>query len=148
MALARRMLGSREDAEEVLHDTFLRLWRHAESFDPERAAVRTYLYAVARNLCVSRLRARRSRPAIQELDPDSYALAAAFSHTFDLMPTVMARRAMEALDERDRVLMEEAYFGGWSQSELAERHDLPLGTLKSRVRRALARMRAELEGGS
>lgn len=145
MALGRRMLGSREDAEEVLHDTFLRLWSHAADFDPQRAAVRTYLYAVARNLCVSRLRAKAARPAIAALDPESSALITAFSQTFDLLPLLLARRALEALDERDRVLMEEAYFGGWSQSELAQRHALPLGTLKSRMRRSLIKMRAAVE---
>ena len=68
LALATRMLGSREEAEEVLHDTFYRLWQNAHRFDPERAAVRTYLYALARNLCLSRLRARRSRPVAADLE--------------------------------------------------------------------------------
>lgn len=146
MALARRMLGSREEAEEVVVDTYLRLWRHAERFEPERAALRTYLYAVTRNLCISRLRARQARPQIQELDPESHAYATAFSHTVDQVAGALARRALDALDEQDRELMLEAYYGGWSQSELAERHGMPLGTVKSRMRRALARMRAALEG--
>lgn len=146
MALSRRMLGSREEAEEIVIDTYLRLWRHADRFDPERGALRTYLFAVARNLCVSRLRARGSRPRTQDLDPGSQAFEVAFSHSYDQVPTVLASRALAALDDGDRRLMEEAYFGGWSQSELAARHDLPLGTVKSRMRRALAKMRAALEG--
>lgn len=146
MALARRMLGSRDEAEEVVADTYLRLWRSAGSFDPARAGLKTYLFAVARNLCISRLRARQARPQIQELDPESHAHAAAFSHTVDQVAGALARRALDALDEQDRELMLEAYYGGWSQSELAERHDMPLGTVKSRMRRALTKMRAVLEG--
>lgn len=148
LALARRMLGSREEAEEVLHDTYLRLWRTAGQFESGRAAVRTYLYAIARNLCLSRLRARSARPTPHDLDPESYALEVAFSHHPDPLPGVMARRALEALDAQDRELMEEAFFGGWSQSELAQRYDLPLGTVKSRLRRALLKMRKVLEGGT
>ncbi len=146
MALARRMLGSRDEAEEVVADTYLRLWRNAGSFDPERAGLKTYLFAVARNLCISRLRARQARPQLQELDPESHAYASAFSHTVDQVAGALARRALDALDEQDRELMLEAYYGGWSQSELAARHDMPLGTVKSRMRRALAKMRVVLEG--
>lgn len=147
LALARRMLTSREDAEEVLHDTFLSFWRHAARFDVGRAAVRTYLYAVARNHCLSRLRARSARPQVQDLDPGALE-GPVFAANHDPVPGVMARRALAALPEDDRRLLEEAYFGGWSQSELAQRHDLPLGTVKSRVRRALATMRDVLEGNS
>lgn len=146
MALARRMLGSREEAEEIVVDTYLRLWQHANRFDPERGALRTYLFALARNLCVSRLRARSARPQTRDLEPGSQAFQVAFSGSYDRVPTVLTSRALAALDESDRRLIEEAYFGGWSQSELAARHGLPLGTVKSRMRRALAKMRAELEG--
>lgn len=145
LALARRMLVSSEDAEEVLHDTFLSLWRHAARFDGSRAAVRTYLYAVARNHCLSRLRARSARPQLQDSEPDTLD-GTVFSTYQDPVPGVMARRALGSLADDDRQLLEEAYYGGWSHSELAARHDLPLGTVKSRVRRALLKMREVLEG--
>lgn len=147
-ALARRMLGNREEAEEVLHDALLRLWRNAGGFEPERASVKTYLFALARNLCVSRLRARRARPRLQEFDESSVALQVAFSVNPDPLPAVLASSALDALDEPDRQLLEEAFFGGWSHSELAELHDLPLGTVKSRLRRALAKMKEVLEGAA
>lgn len=145
LALARRMLSSREDAEEVLHDTFLGLWRHAATYDGERASVRTYLYAMARNHCLTRLRARSARPQLRDLGPESLD-GPVFSAYHDPVPGVMARRALASLPEDDRLLVEEAYFGGWSHSELASMHGLPLGTVKSRVRRALAKMRDVLEG--
>ncbi len=145
LALATRMLGSREEGEEVLHDTFLRLWRNAARFDPERASVRTYLYAVARNLCLSRLRARNARPVNAEMEEHLPAYQLALSVEPDPVPALMAKRALAALEDDERLLVEESFYGGWSHSELAERHELPLGTVKSRVRRALAKMRAALE---
>lgn len=144
LALATRMLGSREEGEEVLHDTFLRLWRNAARFDPDLASVRTYLYAVARNLSLSRLRARKARPMRADLDEHLAAYQVALSVDPDPVPPLMAKRA---LDDAERLLVEEAFFGGWSHAELAERHGLPLGTVKSRLRRALAKMRAALEEG-
>lgn len=146
MALARRMLGSREEAEEVLHDALLGLWRNASVFDPARASVRTYLFALARNHCLSRLRARRARPTVQDLDESAAALQLAFSVTPDPLPAVLAKRALAAVDDADRLLLEEAFYGGWSHSELAARHEVPLGTVKSRLRRALLKMRDALEG--
>ncbi len=148
LALASRMLGSREEAEEVLHDTFYKLWLNADRFDPERAAVRTYLYALARNLCLSRLRARRSRPVRADLDEQSAAYKVALSSDPDPVPALLASRALGSLDDEERLLVEEAFYGGWSHGELAERHGLPLGTVKSRIRRALTRMRNVLEAGS
>ena len=147
LALARRMLASSEDAEEVVHDTYLSLWRHAAEYDGNRAAVRTYLYAVARNHCLTRLRARGARPRLQEVESEAWE-GAVFASYQDPVPGVMARRALASLADDDRQLLEEAYFGGWSHSELAARHYLPLGTVKSRVRRALLKMREVLESHS
>src|SRR5690606_10108040 len=139
------MLGSREEGEEVLHDTFLRMWRNASRFDPELASARTYLYAVARNLCLSRLRARSARPVNADLDEDAYAYPGARSVAPDPVPPRMPKRALETLDDDERLLVEGSFYGGWSHSELAARPGLPLGTVKSRVRRALAKMRSALE---
>lgn len=147
LALAWRMLSSREEAEEVLHDTYLGLWRHAANYDASRAAVRTYLYAMARNHCLTRLRARSARPRLQDMEPQALE-GPAFAWHHDPVPGVMAKRALASLTEADRLLVEEAYYGGWSHSELASRHGLPLGTIKSRVRRALLKMRDVLEGRS
>lgn len=146
MALARRMLGSREEAEEVLHDALLGLWRHADGFEPQRASVRTYLFTLARNLCLSRLRARRARPQLDGSDEHSYAVQLAFSVNPDPLPPVLARQALASVSAADRELLEDAFFGGWSHSELATRHGLPLGTVKSRLRRALLAMKEVLEG--
>lgn len=148
-ALAHRMLGDRQEAEEILQDTFLRLHRHAGDFDGGRAALRTYLYAIARNLCLSRLRARSSRPVkAADRDPHDVAFQSAVGSQDDPLPAIVVRSALARLADEDRELLEAAFFEGYSHSELAERSALPLGTVKSRLRRALLKLRGYLEGGS
>ena len=148
-ALARRMLGDRQEAEEILQDTFLRLHQNAPRFDGQRAALRTYLFAIARNLCLSRLRARSSRPRkAADADPHDVAFQAAVGAFDDPLPGIVVRGALDRLEAEDRALLEAAFYQGYSHSELAAMSGMPLGTVKSRLRRALAKMRAHLEGGA
>lgn len=149
MALGRRMLGSRQEAEEVLQDTFLRLYRHAADFEPGRGSVRTYLFAIARNLATSRLRRRSARPqAVPGSDPHSVAFQAAVGVPDDPLPGILVRDALDTLADDERDLLDGAFYLGFSHSELAERNGLPLGTVKSRVRRALQKLRHLLEEGA
>ncbi len=148
-ALAHRMLGDRQEAEEILQDTFLRLHLNARSFDGQRAALRTYLFAIARNLCLSRLRARSSRPRkALDADPHDVAFQAAVGTFDDPLPGIVVRGALARLEADERALLEAAFYQGYSHSELASLNGMPLGTVKSRLRRALAKLRAHLEGGA
>jgi RNA polymerase sigma-70 factor, ECF subfamily len=149
VALARRMLSDRQDAEEILQDTFLSLHRHAAAFDEARASLRTYLFAIARNLCLTRLRKRSSRPRkLESADPHDVAFQAAVGTDHDLLPGIAVRAALARLEDDERALLEAAFYGGYSHRELAEMHALPLGTVKSRLRRALVKLRAYLDGGA
>lgn len=143
-ALARRMLGSREEAEEVVQDTFLKLHAHADRFDPDRAGLRTWLFAVARNACLSRLRKRGARPRSVDADPHDVAFQASVGAPDDPLPGILVRDALATLEDVDRALLLDAFYLGYSHTELADRHALPLGTVKSRVRRALLKLRAHL----
>lgn len=145
LAFARRMLDDREEAEEVLQDTFLRLHRNAGVYDGRKAALRTWLYAIARNLCLSRLRARRSRPSkVDALDPHAPGFNLGAAPPTDLLSAVVVRRALAGLAADERDLLEGAFFDGYSHHELAALHGLPLGTVKSKLRRALLRLRADI----
>lgn len=141
---AIQLLRSREEAEEVLQDTFIKLYRNPHSFRLEGGSVRAFVYTVARNACLSRLRAKRARPLQAEgldvHDPDS-SLATFSAPGLD----VEVQQALEQLEALDRELLDEAFFGGHSHGELAARFELPLGTVKSRVRRALHSLRQFLE---
>jgi RNA polymerase sigma-70 factor (ECF subfamily) len=145
-SLAHRMTGSREDAEEVLQDTFASVHDAADRFDAARASVRTWVYAIARNACRSRLRRRSARPNPAEgLDPHAagvpLAAPATGAHATDRLTV---QQAFDALSDEEAQLLEAAFFGGFSHAELAEREGVPLGTVKSRIRRALGKARASL----
>ena len=145
-ALAVQLLRSHEEAEEVLQDTFFKVFKSAHSFDPARGTARAFIYTVARNTSLSRLRTRRSRPqkdAAWDLhDPERQPAAA----QTDPVLSVQTEQALGQLEPLDRDLLKAAFYGGHTHKELAENFELPLGTVKTRVRRALLTLRGYWEG--
>jgi RNA polymerase sigma-70 factor (ECF subfamily) len=139
MALARRLCGGREDAEEVVQDVFVRLVQSAGGYDPRLGSVRALAYTMARNLIASRGRRAAARPNPIELDPEG--ATGAIDPRLAQEARVLVSDALTALDPLDRMLVGEAYLEGRSHAELSVRHALPLGTVKSRIRRALQRLR-------
>lgn len=139
--LALQLLRSREEAEEVLQDTFLKLYRNPHGFQAERGSARAFVYTVARNTCLSRLRAKRARPHKAE-DLDVHDPDASFK-AISAHPgmRVEVQQALNQLEPLDQQLLGEAFLSGYSHGELATRFDMPLGTVKSRVRRALLSLR-------
>lgn len=146
-ALALRRLRDRGRAEDATQETFVAIWRAAGSYVPERGAGSRWLFTVARNAIVDHGR-RASRTQLDasamlheveapEPRPDSAAEEAWFAFR--------VHTAVAGLPERERVPLELAYWGGRSQSEIAEHLGLPLGTVKTRTRSALARLAMQLE---
>ena len=144
MALAVRLCGRKEDAEEVVQDVFVRLVRHADRFDPRLGTVRALAYTMLRNLVASRGRRASARPVSADVDPDG-TVGARDPH-LEQEDRMLVNDALAELAPFDRMLVREAYLEGHSHAELAERHALPLGTVKSRIRRAVLRLRARLGG--
>ena len=145
MALALQIVGRREDAEEVLQDTFVTVHRQAARFDASRGSVRAWVYTIARNEARMRLRARSSRPVADGADVHDPA----FDHGTPsgagaAVDRVLVERALEGLAPEDVRLLRDAFYAGFSHSELAEREGTPLGTMKSRLRRALLKARDAL----
>jgi RNA polymerase sigma-70 factor (ECF subfamily) len=143
--LALRRLGDRGHAEDAAQEAFTAIWRSASTYRPERGAAGGWLYTVARNAIVDRL--RRNGPAVDSELPE---LASA-----DPGPEQRAEsgdvawrvhRALEELQPREREVIELAYWSGMSQSEVAEYLHVPLGTVKTRTRSGLARLASMLEG--
>lgn len=145
LGLALRRLGDRGRAEDATQEAFAAVWRSAGSFDRTRGGGAPWLYAVARNAIVDGLR-RRPDPTVAEPpeipsggpDPGASAEAAWIAWR--------VHRALATLPEHERQLIELAYFSGLSQSEVASFLQIPLGTVKTRTRAALARLADELEG--
>ncbi len=143
LGLALRRLGDRGRAEDALQEAFAAIWRSAASYDPARGQGGAWLYTVARNAIVDGAR-KRPEPPMQapeepspEGGPDERAEASWL--------TWRVHRAIELLPEHERPVIELAYWGGLSQSEISAFLDVPLGTVKTRTRSALARLADLLE---
>lgn len=127
-------------AEECAQETMAALWHKAHLFDPSRASVATWIFTIARNRRIDALR-RQRRPEPEDLpwgpepEPDQADVLALQQDSAKLA------EALAKLPEKQRVLIEKAYFGDLSQTEIAEQTGLPLGTIKSRIRLALDRLR-------
>lgn len=145
-ALALRILRSREEAEEVVQDTFIKLHQGAQRYQAELHSVTAFTVTVAQHLALSRLRARQARPAKAD-DYDVHDPASVFAQPGSADPTLrpLITQALSLLNPDERALLEESFFDGYSHEELAVRHALPLGSLKSKVRRALLKLRRALE---
>jgi RNA polymerase sigma-70 factor (ECF subfamily) len=142
--LALRKLRDRQRAEDAVQETFAAVWRSAGSYRPERGPAAPWLYAVARNAIVDRVRARPEptaeapETASSEPGPEERAESAYVSWR--------VHRALEELPPKEREVLELAYWSGFSQSEVADYLAIPLGTVKTRTRSALARLADVLEG--
>jgi RNA polymerase sigma-70 factor, ECF subfamily len=142
--LALRRLGDRGRAEDAVQETFASVWRAARSYKPERGPGGPWLYAVARNAITDRSRARHE-PAVEAPDQLSHEPGPA-DRAEASWTTWRVHRALEELSGNERSVIELAYWGGLSQSEVAEYLGIPLGTVKTRTRAALARLADALEG--
>jgi RNA polymerase sigma-70 factor (ECF subfamily) len=141
--LALRRLGDRGRAEDAVQETFASIWRAARSYRPERGPGAPWLYAVARNAITDRGRAR-SEPPVEV--PDSPSSEAGPAERAEAGWTAWrVHRALEELNDNERKVIELAYWSGLSQSEIAEFLNIPLGTVKTRTRAALARLSVLLE---
>ena len=142
--LALRRLGDRGRAEEAVQETFASIWRSARSYRSERGAGAAWLYAVARNAIVDRARGRVELPVEP---PDTAADEAGPAERAETgWVAWRVHRALEELPEREREVIALAYWSGLSQSEVAEFLGIPLGTVKTRTRAALARLAEILDG--
>lgn len=145
LGLARRRLGDDSRAEDATQESFVAVWRAAATYDPARGPGAPWLYTVARNAIVDIMR-RTPRAASSE-PPERVSTEAEPPERAEASWVAWrVHRALEVLPAHERRLIELAYWRGLSQSEIADLLQLPLGTVKTRTRTALARLADELEG--
>jgi len=146
LAIGRRILGDRREAEDLLHDVFIEVWRQAGDYDESRGSVRAWLLMRMRSRALDR---RKSAAISKRADlpaPDAVADAHDNGEDPALGPDRQAvRRALAQLPAEQRQVLELGYFEGLSSSEIAERVRAPIGTVKSRVAAALSKLRAAVE---
>lgn len=148
LGVALRVLKGRQDAEDLVHDVFVEAWQKARDFDAGRGSVRSWLLVRVRSRGVDRLRtlqAARRRGMLADAEPE--VEAAPVAAVWDSPDRERARKALDALPEPQRVLVELAYFEGMTCSEMAAHCAIPIGTVKSRLSAAMGKLRGALSAG-
>lgn len=143
-----RILGDRKEAEDALQDVYINLWQKADRYDPERASPISWMATFARNRAIDRLRTGKVRQGAVPVEaalplPDDAPLADDLM--VDAQNAAQIHKCIQGLDERTQSHIRSAFFEGFTYAELAERADVPLGTMKSWIRRGLQKLRACLE---
>jgi RNA polymerase sigma-70 factor (ECF subfamily) len=133
--LALRILRNTAEAEDVVQEVFVQVWRQADRYDPSRGSAEAWLCTIARTRALDRLRRRSARRE------ESVDVAPASSAAPKTEEALAVRKALATLSEDQRQALELAYYDGLTQTEIAERLGAPLGTIKTRIRTAMIRLR-------
>jgi RNA polymerase sigma-70 factor (ECF subfamily) len=154
LAVCQRVLDNRSDAEDVLEEVFFEIWQRAERYDPERGSPISYILTVGRSRAIDRARRLRRRldgppTRMEEVNSCRHASLAGEEATpfRDAVAAERSRRvrdALNSLDPAERRVVELSFFEGWTHREIARQLSEPLGTVKSRIRRGLLRLRSLL----
>lgn len=147
LGVAFRVVGDRQDAEEVVQEAFLAAWRSLSNFDPVRGSTRTWLLSIVRNRAIDVLRSRGRRPSLP-LDLEIHDVRDERDPSTDAATAIDARAAtavLAQLPHAQREAVELAFFAGLSHTEIAEQVRAPLGTVKGRIRLGLDRLRIALD---
>ncbi len=138
------MMGDRQAAEDLVQDAFLKIWRSAGSYRVERGSVRTWLLTIVHNRGIDQLRStasrRRTQEKIEASAPRSQP-SEAFAQSWRNSQREQVREALKTLPSEQLKILELAYFSGYTHMEIAEFLDLPLGTVKGRMRLGLKKIR-------
>ncbi len=153
-ALAYRIVGSKQPADDVCQEAFLALWRSANRYDPRQGEARSWLLTVVRNRAIDHLR-RVTRTKDREVADEALAERHAAPADQDTQATALrhaaageARELLGELSEDQRRVIELSFYSGYSHSEISALLELPLGTVKARMKRGLTKMRTVLGGGA
>lgn len=150
-ALALKVLSDRAEAEDVLQEAFVQVWKTAGSFDEGRGKPIGWLIMLTRSRAIDRLRSRKTRTRVTEsMAKDASQVGEARTPADEALATEAqrtVRTALKSLPSEQRVAIELAYFGGLTQFEIAQQLSQPLGTVKTRIRNGMMRLREQLGGG-
>lgn len=150
-SLAYRMVADHQVAEDLLQDAFLAVWRRATSYSPQSGAVRSWIVSIMHHRTIDYLRSVRRRSTLKEASweeverDERTAFPDAWDEAWQNIQSAKIREALMKLPTEQRMVIELAYFQGWTHSEIAEGCQLPLGTVKARMRLGLARLKRVVE---
>jgi len=147
-ALSLRILNDPADAEEILQETFLQVWNQAARYDSRRSSVSTWLVLITRSRSIDRLRSRqvklRTATAARQENPDLHTSPKGVGNVLMQERRQRLGEEMAKLPDEQRQVLELAFYGGMTQSEIAEQTSIPLGTVKTRTLLAMKKLRNAL----
>jgi RNA polymerase sigma factor (sigma-70 family) len=149
-SLAYRMVSDHQIAEDLLQETFLRVWRYAATYSAPAGSVHSWLFAILRNYAVDYLRRQRQRTTSKEVPlgdiefDDRFALADIWEEVWHHEEQAQLREALVRLSEKQRMVLELSFFQGYTHSQIAAMCKMPLGTVKSCMRLGLMALKREL----
>jgi RNA polymerase sigma-70 factor (ECF subfamily) len=150
--LGMRILRSVQESEDIVQEVFIQVWKKADSYDSQKGTVYTWLVTMMRNRAIDRLRSKGFKHAMQHVDPAGIVLFAdpsssnPHSHAVRTESQNVVLGTLKQLSVEQQQVLALAYYEGFSQSEIAKRLNIPLGTVKSRMRHGLQSMRSKLKG--
>lgn len=150
-SLAYRMVSDHQIAEDLLQDAFLAVWRRATSYSPQSGAVRSWLISIVHHRTIDYLRSVRRRSVLKEATweeverDERTAQPDAWDEAWQSIQSAQVREALMRLPTEQRLVIELAYFQGWTHSEIAEGCQIPLGTVKARMRLGIMHLKRVLE---
>jgi RNA polymerase sigma-70 factor (ECF subfamily) len=148
-SLAYRMMNGRQAAEDLAQDAFLKVWRVATSYRADRrGGVRTWILSIVHNRSIDQLRSSASRRRVQdrvEATTDRWQPSEAFAETWRNSQREQVREALDTVPPEQLKILALAYFSGYTHMEIAENLDVPLGTVKGRMRLGLKKLRDHCE---
>lgn len=150
-SIAYRMIPDHQIAEDLLQETFVSVWQNAGSYSSQSGAVRSWLVAILRHRAIDQLRKIRARadfkitPIDELVADDNLTTPDVWEEAWKSIQGAQVRNALKMLSNEQRMVLELAYFQGWTQTEIAEGYHIPLGTVKARMRLGLMRLKRLLE---
>jgi RNA polymerase sigma factor (sigma-70 family) len=139
--VAHRILQSEDLARDVLQDTFVKVWKNSCKYDPDKGSLFTWLLNITRRTAIDRLRARKRRSYVSEDDQQVKAEMLNMGHEGFNPNHIGVRNVVDGLDEKYRILIDLVYFQGYTHREVEDYLEIPLGTVKTRVRSALQQLK-------
>ena len=137
-----KIIHNEEFAEELLNDVFLKVWDKIGDFNPDKGRLFTWMLNIARNMSIDKLRSKEYKAKMKTDDVSENVSISDDAYDNDHKPEYIGMKEMvDALPEEQKQLIDLMYFKGYSQSEIAEEFKIPLGTIKTRVRRAMTTLR-------
>ena len=133
-----------EESEDILQKTFLKIWDNFDSYDASKGRLYTWMLNISRNMAIDYKRSKHNRNKIQNIDQNVYVLNTIFIEECSI-DTIGLKKVVENLKAEYLILIELAYYKGYTQDEISKELNIPIGTVKTRIRKALLLLRKELK---